>query len=1283
MKKLSLDNNGVMTAKKNGLATITCEATYEGATMSDSFNVIVGDGDPLSTWVMESPDKSIKALFTINDGKVSFTSSKDGAVVVENSPTGIVTNLGDFTNGLTFVSRTDEVVSDSYDLYGAKKKHVENTANETTLAFVKDGVNYSIIVRVYDDGMALRYAVSSEDGAAMTISSENTGFQIPAGSVAQAMDYVNHHEAVAYEKTLAELSGNYLMPLLYETPNGTWALISEAALSTEYCGTQILADGSGLAKVVFSQEQSGDVVTTSPFVSPWRFVVMGTPETINENTMAENLSPDCALTDTSWIEPGLCAWTWLNRESTSSYETYKRYVDFAAEMGWEYLLLDEGWRPKASSGSGLVYDGYYEWTEDLLAYAKEKGVGLISWENHNDLNTPAKQERIAELAEMGFAGIKPDFFDSQAQKTIQLYHQLMEKTAENHMLLNCHGANKPTGERRTYPNAITREGVFGHEQELFRPTQVSARHNCMLPFTRNAVGPADYTPMLSYRNAGSRVSFTVAHMAALPVVFESGIQCMADRPDVYRANPAYEFFKNMPADWDDTIMVDGDPGEYVNIARRSGETWYMGIICNTQRTAEFALDFLGEGTYYAYIYKDGATYNDVAVEMKEVTKEDTLSIPMLATGGAAVKLTKNLPTQADSITLSEEEVTLEQYANQTITATLNPADVEMTQVIWTSSNPEIATVENGRISALKPGTAIITASTGFNGTVTASCKVTVTIPRFSLTDDWSIVRNDMTHWELNDVNSVTITTQSGELYTNTQNAQNIFLTPVSGDFTVTTKLTFTPGADYQSAGLIVYSSDEAIFSALRRSHSSFGGNIFATFSIANGSAPEQTVADSNKNAPVYLKIERKGTTFKAYYSWDNENWSQIKNAVTNSALSATNLKVGLYAVDGNGKSGTLPATFEDFTLNGTVIPFATEYIAVEGIELNKTSMDMVQYTQETLTATILPAGASGTVVWESSDPEIATVENGVVTAFKAGKVTITAKSGFDNEFVASCEVNVTPAAYQLSDKWTVLRNDPLHWTLNSPTSLTVVSQEGEYYPGKATSKNVFLTDPGAGDFTVTTKLDFAPDAVYQTAGIIVYANDDAMFGVYRRYHSSFGGNILATVGIENGSLSEQSVADPNKNAPVYLKLVKEGANFTASYSMDNENWILIGETKVNEAINSASDIKVGLYTANGSGREGAIPATYEDFSVNGKVIPFVETVVVPGDVNDDGVLNILDLVAAKEIILGRGEYTDGQIAIADYNGDGRVNVFDLLQMKLAILDALVNEIGRASCRERV
>lgn len=648
------EKTGEITGVADGIAEISCEAADGDITCSASCNVIVGEGEEGKTWTVSSPDEKTLVLFFMNqEGGVNFTASYEGKTVIASSPTGLKTSLGDFCTGLEFAGCEEEETEDSYDLIGAKTSHVDALAHQMTLSFTKAEVPYSIVVRVYDDGMALRYVIDGEEGSEFTIQEEDTGFLLASGSVAQAMNYEYANESVAQERESYKLRGSYCMPLFYETREGTCVLLSEADLNSSYCGAQLLGDGTGLMRVTFTPEQTEDVKTKAKFVSPWRFAVIGTPEKIVENTMAETLSEPCKVEDTSWIEAGTVDWTWLNGDLRHTYENvnfetdaleiYKSYVDFAAEMGWKYQLLDEGWqRANTDENDDSIYKGYYDWTEELVEYADEKGVGLIVWANSSDLNTPEKQERIREWAQMGFKGIKPDFFDSQSQETILQIEQLMQVTAENHMLLNLHGAGKPTGERRTYPQVLAREAVFGAEQYDFIPDSVSARHNCTLPYTRNAVGPMDYTPMASFGVSGDHRQFTLAHMAALPVVFEDGLQCMADTPDVYRAHPAYEnYFKAMPSQWEESVLVDGVPCTYVNIARKSQNNWYQGIICDEARTAEFDLSFLGDGTYTAYIYKDGADpMTEVTEEIQEVTREDRLSIELVKTGGAAIHYVK-------------------------------------------------------------------------------------------------------------------------------------------------------------------------------------------------------------------------------------------------------------------------------------------------------------------------------------------------------------------------------------------------------------------------------------------------------------------------------------------------------------------------------------------------------------------------------------------------------------------------------------------------------------------
>ena len=924
--------------------------------VTEEFMVTVGEGDE-STWRVNSPDGNQSLMFFMNKDKgVDYIALKNGEAVIEQSSTGIRTDAGDFTFGLTLESLKVEKIKDSYDLIGAKTASVENEAEEITLSFTKNEAEYAIVARVYDDGFALRYKIPGVGEAkAVKIMEEYTRFVLPQDSIAYAMKYAVAHEEVPFKKTLSQLNERYSMPLLYQIKENTWGLISEAAMNGSYCGAMLKGDGNGVVDVKFAPEQNGAVVADLPFESPWRFAVVGDAKTINENTMAENLSPECQLLDTSWIEPGVTAWTWLNGDATGDFETYKRYIDLAAEMGWKYVLMDEGWQPGGRSNDsqywetddkGRYYRKFYDWTDELIKYADDKGVGLLAWAHSNDFNTAQDMRTLEIWAEKGIKGIKIDFFDSQDQRTMKKYDDLMEKTAECHLLLNPHGANKPSGQRRTWPQTLAREGIFGAEQnqDPNRNQLITAAYHCLIPFIRNAVGPADYTPLLSYGNA--KEVYTISQMAALSVIFECGIPCFADKPSAYMQSPAKSLLTSIPASWDESFMLEGEPGKYVSIARRNGANWYVGSICDEARDAEVDLSFLKAGTtYYAVIYKDGKTMSDIDLEMRTVTSDDVLKIPLAKAGGASIKITTEAPQQPESITLSKEQTTLMEGDSEVITAKLAPEGTTYGYVTWTSSNENVATVKDGKIKALKPGNAVITASTGLGVSVSASCNVTVTWPLVRLDKDrWTIRANNPDRWKLNSETSLTIIGDSGEFGTGgNPNAKNVFFMEAKGDFTASVKLDFEPESDYQSGGIVIYANDNAVQEVLRRHHSGQGGRVISTVRVQDNSYAEQPIKENGHTGEaIYLKVARQGKICTASYSYDNENWIQIGNSVENKAFDQADLKVGLYSVNGNGKPGDIPATFENFTFeqNGisSVIPFAKATDA----ELEQLKIDLAE-----------------------------------------------------------------------------------------------------------------------------------------------------------------------------------------------------------------------------------------------------------------------------------------------------------------------------------------------------
>lgn len=978
---LSVDSDGNVTALSNGMSVLTASVTFNNVTKTASTEIIVGNAED-SVWKLTSEDESISALFYLVNGTAHYIVTENDAMVVEASDLGIVTESADFTTGLTYVDSSEITeVTDSYDLIGAKVSHVDAVGKEMTITFEKDGLELDVIARIYNDGLAFRYAIDGE--GTIDISAEDTTFQIPDGSTAYAMSYIAHNEAVETKyESLEDLNSDYCEPLLYKTANGTWTLVSEAALNGNYCGTFFRGDGKGNVNFHFAKEQSGNVTSTLPFESPWRYFVIGTAAEISENTMGETLNPDCEG-DFSWVKPGVTSWTWLNRESTSSGETYLKYIDFAAEMGWEYLLLDEGWQPSGSS-IGKVYAGYYDWFDEVLEHAKEKGIGLLVWANHNDLKDDEYREQLfAEWEELGIAGVKPDFFDSSSQTYMQLYDDLIEDTAKYHLLLNLHGIPKPSGERRTYPHLLTREGVFGHEQELFKPAQMSAYHNCMLPFVRNAVGPADYTPMFSYRNSGSARNFSLAQMAAMAVVYESGIQCLADRPDEYLGSAAELYFRDMPASWDESHVLEADPGNLVITARRNGDAWYVGGMCDDAYTAELDLSFLGEGTYYAVICKDGETITEITNEFKTVTKDDTLTIPMLKTGGFAIRFMTEDPS-ADTLTLNTTELELDSYdtANLTASVSKNGEPVNMA-VIWTSSDETVATVSSGTVTGISAGTATITATVkGFSKDLSVSCKVTVYPPEYELAEGWDLINGDnRENWSIVDEDTVTILTQYGDYYYSNgvrATAKNIFLHDVTDtDFEISVKLDYQPDNNYESAGIMIYRADNANFTFSRRYHTYFETHSIGTHGVNTNSFPETHEADpSSTQAPIYLKIVKTGTTLKCYYSLDEKaTWTQHGGNITWSSFAdaeASDLKVGLYTGDSMSNNNT-KATFSDFTIKYTdseelSVPFAVKNEPAETFAIITQPTDTSAVKGKDATVFVEASGKDLTFTWYYKNP---------------------------------------------------------------------------------------------------------------------------------------------------------------------------------------------------------------------------------------------------------------------------------------------------------------------------
>lgn len=580
-----------------------------------------------------SPDGEISAYIEVVDGQLLYTVKYRDTVVLDRARIGINTENADFSVGAEIIGIRENVIDETYPMLTGKASSYVNRANEAVVTLSRDGHMLDIYIRAYDDGAAYRYGFREDT----RVYSETGEYDFPIGSTAFAMEYEKCYENFYNRHSLSELIGTYGMPMTLDL-GGSYALLSEANLNGSYAGSVLNASG-GLLSLSFEPKQTAPVSVAAGSFSPWRMIAVGDLNTIAATQLPENLSDPSKITDTSWIQPGVSSWTWFNGDPTNDPEVYKEYIDLSSEMGWQYVLLDEGWQPMEYDARGRkTYSGLNSWTAEVIDYANARGVGVIVWAASWDLDAPEKRERLKEWAAMGIKGVKVDFFDSETQQTLRLMDDITLKAAENRLLVNYHGCTKPSGERRTWPNLITREAVYGNEHFLsgegWGPT---AEHNCTLVFTRNAVGPMDYTPeLIDYYG---KSYFSNGQKAALPVVFESGLQCLSDKPEVYRNSVLYSFLKNLPTTWDETRVLDGSIGDYAVVMRRKGSDYYVGSICNGQRNPDLDLSFLGDGKYWLEMYADGRSSAEVLKYTALVDRTDIITLPQLEHGGAVVKFT--------------------------------------------------------------------------------------------------------------------------------------------------------------------------------------------------------------------------------------------------------------------------------------------------------------------------------------------------------------------------------------------------------------------------------------------------------------------------------------------------------------------------------------------------------------------------------------------------------------------------------------------------------------------
>ena len=571
-------------------------------------------------WALIAPAQ----VFSPN-GKVEWREKADGYAVVYhdgNSECEVldITDVGMLMKDgggkdLKLKTKTPvKAVKDSYTMIGGKRRECSNEANETTYLYIDNiGRQQSLTVRAYNDGVAFHYAL---DGLQHTRPTEElTTYRIPEGTKRWMQKWTEPYEEFFPLATTGEKENRrWGYPALIQPSDNVFALITEAGIERWNSASSLYNDRNKEQYRVVMDENVQN--TTGRWTSPWRVIIVGKLEDVVASTLVTDVSEPCRISDTSWIKPGSVSWIyWAYNHGSNDYQIIRQYVDMAVDMHWPYVLIDAEWDEMKNGGS----------IEDAIRYALDRGIKPLLWYNsstawlkawgapgpHERLNAPELREReFAWLEKMGVAGVKIDFFAGDKQETMEYCIDLLECAARHHLLVNFHGATIPRGWQRTYPNLMSVEAVYGAEwyNNNATLTPKAAAHNATLPFTRNVIGPMDYTPCTFSDSQHPHIT-THAHELALSVLFESPLLHWADKPESYLAQPrdVRDFMSALPTTWDETRLLGGYPGEWVVMARRSGSTWYVTGINgkDTAQTLSFDTSILPKGRYTLFTDKPG------------------------------------------------------------------------------------------------------------------------------------------------------------------------------------------------------------------------------------------------------------------------------------------------------------------------------------------------------------------------------------------------------------------------------------------------------------------------------------------------------------------------------------------------------------------------------------------------------------------------------------------------------------------------------------------------------
>lgn len=631
---------------------------------------------------IKSPDGNIEFSFMLTKNSPVYEVAYKGKKLVDRSSLGLTFTDGNFAGGLVAAKPIFKTGDETYDLVVGKTKTVHSQYREVTIPLtqvIDEKKQVNIVVRAFNDGVSFRYEFPAQKAwASYILTGEHSTFNLAHNPTVLTLlreNYTTSHEGFYDSMRLSEVKPDTLMdlPTLFQFPGHVYMAITEANLRN-YAGMYLAKKNSVLTTMLspLPGQTAIKVKAALPHHSPWRVLIISDRMgALIESNILTSLCEPNEIKDVAWIKPGKSTFPWWNGNITpdttwpggNNFETNKYYIDFCARHKIEYHSVVEhgGHEWYVNDGAGFMPGPNVDATKavaglDMKAicdYAKLQGVNVRVWVHWKALY-PKLEAAFTQYEKWGLTGLMVDFMDRDDQEMVNIYEEILRSAAKHKLHIQFHGAFKPTGLHRTFPNEFTREATYNYEVNKWNPVGLSPDHDINIAFTRLVAGATDYhlggfraVPPAKFKTQQSRPLMigTRGHTLAMYVVLESYLGMVCDYPAAYEGQPGFKFIEDVPTSWDETIVPAADVHQYITIARRKGRNWFIGTINNTRaRSVQLPLKFLPPGSYTAEIYSDAddalENPNHVLTDVKTVTNKDTILLRLEAGGGHAMRLVK-------------------------------------------------------------------------------------------------------------------------------------------------------------------------------------------------------------------------------------------------------------------------------------------------------------------------------------------------------------------------------------------------------------------------------------------------------------------------------------------------------------------------------------------------------------------------------------------------------------------------------------------------------------------